>query len=82
MATRPPGNTPIRNEINGFVAFMSVLCTVFGAVFFLLSRYVLKYNLLQSVIFSIGILVANIPESLLACITISLTIIAGKMFER
>lgn len=47
--------------------------------FFLLALLVVGYNALQCIIFGIGILVANVPEGLLGCITISLAITAQRL---
>ena len=43
---------------------------------------VVKYTALDCAIFGIGILVANVPEGLLACITISLAITAKKLSQK
>lgn len=51
-------------------------------LFFFLSRFVVGYSWLECIIFAIGILVANVPEGLLACITISLAITAKKLADK
>jgi sodium/potassium-transporting ATPase subunit alpha len=55
---------------------------VLAVLFFFLSRFVVNYPWLECIIFAIGILVANVPEGLLACITISLAITAKKLSEK
>jgi len=37
---------------------------------------VLKYSFIQNLVFAIGIIVANVPEGLLATITITLSVAA------
>ena len=58
---------------------ITVIAITLGVVFFLLSLLVVHYPALQCLIFGIGILVANVPEGLLACITISLAITAKRL---
>ena len=61
---------------------ITVIAITLGVVFFFLARFVVGYSALQCIIFGIGILVANVPEGLLACITISLAITAKKLSEK
>ncbi len=74
--------SPLRVELDRFVLLITVIALVLGVVFFFLAYFVVGYNLLQCMIFGIGILVANVPEGLLGCITISLAITAQKLAER
>jgi len=55
---------------------MVVIALFLGVLFFLLSYFLIGYDILTCVIFGIGILVANVPEGLLGCITVSLAITA------
>ena len=58
-------------------------CLCCGVVIIvLLALFVVHYPALECVIFGIGILVANVPEGLLACITISLAITAKRLSEK
>lgn len=72
----------LRIELDRFVLIITIIAISLGIVFFLLSFFVIKYNIFQCLIFGIGILVANVPEGLLACITISLAITAKKLSEK
>lgn len=74
--------TPLRIELDRFVLIITVIAISLGVVFFILALVVVHYSALQCIIFGIGILVANVPEGLLACITISLSITAKKLFEK
>jgi sodium/potassium-transporting ATPase subunit alpha len=61
---------------------ITVIALVLGVAFFFLAYFVVHYNPLQCMIFGIGILVANVPEGLLGCITISLAITAQRLAEK
>lgn len=81
-ATGGNQKSPLRIELDRFVMIITVIAISLGVVFFLLALLVVKYSALQCIIFGIGILVANVPEGLLACITISLSITAKKLAEK
>ena len=81
-ATGGTGKTPLRKELDRFVLIITVIAISLGVIFFLLALFVVKYSALQCIIFGIGILVANVPEGLLACITISLAITAKRLSEK
>ena len=74
--------SPLRIELDRFVLIITVIAISLGVVFFFLALFVVGYSPLQCIIFGIGILVANVPEGLLACITISLAITAKKLSEK
>merc|ERR1711884_513751 len=52
-----------------------------GVSFFILS-FILGYNLIEAVVFLIGIIVANVPEGLLATVTVCLTLTAKRMASK
>jgi len=81
-ATGGTGKSPLRKELDRFVLIITVIAISLGVIFFLLALFVVKYSALQCIIFGIGILVANVPEGLLACITISLAITAKRLSEK
>jgi len=81
-ATGGKEKTPLRVELDRFVLIITVIALVLGVVFFLLALLVVKYPILECLIFGIGILVANVPEGLLACITISLAITAKRLADK
>ncbi|XP_006895523.1 PREDICTED: sodium/potassium-transporting ATPase subunit alpha-4 [Elephantulus edwardii] len=72
------GKTPISIEIEHFIHLITVVALVLGISFFVLSL-LLGYGWLQAVIFLIGIIVANVPEGLLATVTVCLTLTAKRM---
>lgn len=71
--------TPMRKQLNKLVLIFSLLAIVIGLIVFFCSRYVLKYTWIDSMQFGIGCIVANVPEGLLGCITIALSITAKKL---
>lgn len=74
--------SPLRVELDRFVLLITIIALVLGVGFFFLAYFVVKYPILQCLIFGIGILVANVPEGLLGCITISLAITAQRLAEK
>ena len=63
------GKTPIAVEIEHFIHIITGVAAGLGVTFFIISL-ALKYPLLTVVIFVIGIIVANVPEGLLATVTV------------
>ena len=64
------GKTPIAREIEHFINIITGVAVFLGVSFFVIAL-VLGYNWLDAVIFLIGIIVANVPEGLLATVTVS-----------
>lgn len=64
------------------VVIMVIFSLSLGILFFFLSYFVLGYSLMKCSIFGIGIIVANIPEGLLGCITVSLAITAQALHKK
>lgn len=74
--------TPLRVELDRFVIMITIIAIVLGVLFFLLAYLEMHYPILQCIVFGIGILVANVPEGLLGCITISLAITAKNLSKK
>lgn len=64
------GKTPIAKEIEHFIHIITGVAVFLGVTFFILA-IILGYSWLEAVIFLIGIIVANVPEGLLATVTVS-----------
>ena len=64
------GKTPIARELEHFIHIITSVAVFLGVSFFFLS-FLLGYVWLEAVIFLIGIIVANVPEGLLATVTVS-----------
>ena len=62
--------TPIATEIEHFVHMVAGVAISIGILFFVIA-VCMKYHVLDSIIFLIGIIVANVPEGLLATVTVS-----------
>ena len=61
------GQTPIAIEIEHFIFIITAVAVFLGVTFFIIAMS-LGYNWLDAVIFLIGIIVANVPEGLLATV--------------
>merc|ERR1712115_463649 len=72
------GQTPIAKEIEHFIHIITAVAVFLGVTFFIIA-FILGYNWLDAVIFLIGIIVANVPEGLLATVTVCLTLTAKRM---
>ena len=75
------GVSPIAQEIEHFLHIITGVAVLLGVVFFILA-FVLGYHWLEAVIFLIGIIVANVPEGLLATVTVCLTLTAKRMAKK
>ena len=72
------GETPLSKEIGHFIQIITAVAIAIGIVFFIIA-FILGYNWLDAVVFLIGIIVANVPEGLLATVTVCLTLTAKRM---
>ncbi|CAF3948861.1 unnamed protein product, partial [Rotaria magnacalcarata] len=75
------GETPIAREIAHFIHIITGVAVFLGVSFFVIA-FVLGYPWLEAVIFLIGIIVANVPEGLLATVTVCLTLTAKRMAKK
>uniref|UniRef100_A0A8C7VA06 Sodium/potassium-transporting ATPase subunit alpha n=1 Tax=Oncorhynchus mykiss TaxID=8022 RepID=A0A8C7VA06_ONCMY len=73
--------TPIAKEIEHFIHLITGVAVFLGITFFILA-VCLGYTWLEAVIFLIGIIVANVPEGLLATVTVCLTLTAKRMARK
>merc|ERR1719370_867761 len=72
------GKTPIAIELEHFIHIITGVA-VFLGVSFLIIALAMGYHWLEAIIFLIGIIVANVPEGLLATVTVCLTLTAKRM---
>ncbi|XP_067129300.1 sodium/potassium-transporting ATPase subunit alpha-like [Centruroides vittatus] len=75
------GDTPIAREIAHFIHLITGVAVFLGVSFFVIA-FILGYHWLDAVIFLIGIIVANVPEGLLATVTVCLTLTAKRMASK
>lgn len=73
--------TPIAKEIAHFIHLITGVAVFLGVTFFIIA-FILGYEWLDAVIFLIGIIVANVPEGLLATVTVCLTLTAKRMAKK
>jgi sodium/potassium-transporting ATPase subunit alpha len=74
-------DTPIRRELHHFIGIISGIAITLGVLFFALS-VLLGKPLIGSLIFAIGIIVANVPEGLLPTVTLALTMASKRMARK
>ncbi|KAG8430254.1 hypothetical protein GDO86_018148 [Hymenochirus boettgeri] len=73
--------TPIALEIEHFVHMISGLAVAVGILFFIIAIS-MGYSALNAIIFCIGIVVAYVPEGLLATVTVCLSLTAKRMAKK
>ena len=74
--------TPLSHEIERFIILISIVAVVLGVSFFFYGLLVVEYEAVDMLVFAIGIIVANVPEGLLATVTVSLALTAKRMSEK
>jgi len=75
------GEVHLRKELNHFIKIISTIAIILGATFFLVSLFV-GDPFIGSIIFAIGIIVANVPEGLLPTVTLCLSIASKRMAKK
>jgi sodium/potassium-transporting ATPase subunit alpha len=73
--------TPINKEILHFVTIVSGVA-IFLGISFLIIGFALDTDPITNLVFMIGIIVANVPEGLLATVTVCLTLTAKRMSDK
>ncbi|KAF2900898.1 hypothetical protein ILUMI_05303 [Ignelater luminosus] len=76
-----PNKTPIARELEYFMKIISTWACFLGMVFGS-AAIALDYSWVESALFLIGIIVANVPEGLLATVTVCLTVTAKRMASK
>ncbi|VDK77506.1 unnamed protein product [Litomosoides sigmodontis] len=75
------GKTPIAREIDHFITIIGIVAAVIGILFFIIS-IIYGYTFVEALVFLIGIIVANVPEGIIATMTVCLTLTAVKMRKK
>uniref|UniRef100_H2XY07 Sodium/potassium-transporting ATPase subunit alpha n=2 Tax=Ciona intestinalis TaxID=7719 RepID=H2XY07_CIOIN len=75
------GETPIAREIAHFIHIITGVAVFLGVLFLIISL-ALGYRWILAVVYLIGIIVANVPEGLLATVTVCLTLTAKRMARK
>lgn len=76
-----PNRTPISKELDKFMHAILIWACIIG-IFFGIASIIVGYSWLDAYMFLIGIIVANVPEGLLATITVGLSLTAKKMASK
>lgn len=73
--------TTLQVDIHHFVIIISSVAIFLGVLFFVIGL-IKSTQIITNVVFCIGIIVANVPEGLLATVTVSLTLSAKRMAKK
>jgi sodium/potassium-transporting ATPase subunit alpha len=73
--------TPLSIEIHRFILIVSGVAIFLGVTFFIFG-IAYGYDVITNLVFAIGIIVANVPEGLLATVTVSLALTAQRMAKK
>jgi sodium/potassium-transporting ATPase subunit alpha len=73
--------SPLRKELNHFIRIISAIAISLGVSFFIIS-FLTGNRLMASMIFAIGIIVANVPEGLLPTVTLCLSMASKRMAKK
>jgi magnesium-transporting ATPase (P-type) len=74
--------SPLQVEMGRVTRMVSVMAISIGIVFFILAVLIAHVNIAESFIFSMGMIVAFIPEGLLPTVTLSLAMGVKRMAKR
>ena len=73
--------TPLSRDLHRFIKIICIVAVSIGITFLILAL-LLGYRTFEAIVFAIGIIVANVPEGLLATVAVSLTLCAKRMAKR
>mmetsp|Transcript_47293 Transcript_47293/g.64120 ORF Transcript_47293/g.64120 Transcript_47293/m.64120 type:complete len:638 (-) Transcript_47293:1881-3794(-) len=79
--TAESAETPLSIEIERFIKIISAVALTLG-ITFLIFGFIYGYDPITNLVFAIGIIVANVPEGLLATVTVSLALTAKRMHKK
>lgn len=75
------GKTPIAKELTHFIHIITSVAVFMGVLLCIIS-IIIGYHWLESILFLIGVIVANVPEGILATVTVCLTLTARRMAKK
>ncbi len=73
--------SPLHKELRHFIKIISGIAIFLGITFFIIS-VLLGHQKMGSLIFAIGIIVANVPEGLLPTVTLALSMASKRMAKK
>lgn len=74
-------DTPIAIEIHHFIKIITYVALLLGVTFSIIGA-TKDMTLVDTVVFGIGIIVANVPEGLIATVTLALTLTSKRMSQK
>ena len=78
-AATPRGVSTLEEQVGHIVRTITAIALVMGAITFSLSLLFVGMGPLESLVFAVGIIVANVPEGLLPTVTLALAINVQRM---
>ncbi|WP_238882854.1 cation-transporting P-type ATPase [Clostridium sp. YIM B02551] len=75
-------DSPLQKEMNRLTKQISIIAIAFGVFFFVAALFLVNEPIASSFIFSLGMIVAFIPEGLLPTVTLSLAMAVQRMSKR
>ncbi|WP_143875639.1 HAD-IC family P-type ATPase, partial [Oenococcus oeni] len=75
-------DSPLQIELNRLTRQLSIIAISIGVVFFFAAVFLVKNPIAKSFIFSLGMIVAFIPEGLLPTVTLSLAQAVQRMAHK
>ena len=76
-----PGLSPLQKEIVKVTRFIAVMATVMGSALFLLGHLIGR-SFWENFIFTIGLIIANVPEGLLPTVTLALVMGSKRLAKK
>ncbi len=77
-----PEPSPLQKQMTKITKIIASIAVSLGALFFILSMWVMHLGRTASFVFAIGIIVANVPEGLLPTVTLALAMGTQRMAKR
>jgi calcium-translocating P-type ATPase len=74
--------SPLQRQVNRAAQLIAIVAVAIGVVFFAVGHLVAGLTFADAGVFSIGLLVANVPEGLLPTITLALAVGVRRMAKR
>jgi P-type Ca2+ transporter type 2C len=74
--------SPLQKEMGKVTQMVAIIASVIGVAFFLLGYFVAGLSLIGGFVFSVGIIVALVPEGLLPTVSLSLAMGVQRMAKR
>jgi len=74
--------SPLQSEIVRLTRVIAVIATVLGVLFYFIGHELAGLSFWGSLLFAIGIIVANVPEGLLPTVTLALALGGQRMVKR